>query len=292
MKDFLGLKRFARSILKQPRARKGRVSNVIWHFVSWVVVNVSVTLSWPFWFILNRATVIGRENVGEAPNTLLLSNHQSMIDSMPIGVSAFYPKSLIKPYVIPWHPAASENFFKHPTLAWISFHFRCIPVKPGRRDLKALYRMIDVLPYGTMSIFPEGTRSRTGYVKRGRAGPGLLILATRPTVIPVAIDGMQDVLPIGKTIPRIGKRIWIKFGKPVDYSEFLDKPRTRETAQALVDKVMEIIRAQHRELRQMRIAHYASKDKNLKQQAYPPELARHVRPDTASDAAETASARD
>jgi hypothetical protein len=33
----------------------------------------------------------------------------------------------------------------------------------------------------------------------------------------------------------------------------MDKPRTRETAQALVDKVMEAIREQHEEIRQLRL---------------------------------------
>ncbi len=263
MRDFLGLHRFARSVVKQPKARPGWLSNIIWHFLSWVVVNVSVTLMWPFWFILNRTVVIGRENVGNWPNTLLVANHQSMIDSIPIGIVAFYPRTLIKPYLIPWHPAASENFFKHPTLAWTSFHFRCIPVRPGRRDLKALVRMIDVLPYGTMNIFPEGRRSRTGEVRDGKPGPGLLILATKPRVIPVAIEGMQDVLPIGSSIPRIGKRIWIKFGEPIDYSEFVGRPRTRETAQEIVDKVMETIRANHKELRQKRIEYWARRGKDV-----------------------------
>ena len=250
-------------MVKQPKARPGRVSNIIWHFVSWVAVNISVTLMLPFWFILNRTIVTGRENIGSWPNTLLLSNHQSMIDSMPIGSAGFYPRSLIKPYLIPWHPAAYENFYKHPTLAWLSFHFRCIPVRPGRRDLKALVRMIDVLPYGTMCIFPEGTRSRTGKVRDGKPGPGLLILATEPRVVPVAIEGMQDVLPIGSSIPKIGKRIWIKFGEPVDYSEFIGRPRTRETAQEVVDKVMESIRALHEELRQQRIDYWARRGKDV-----------------------------
>ncbi len=73
-------------------------------------------------------------------------------------------------------------------------------------------------------------------------------------MIPVSIDGMQEVLPIGKKIPRLGKHVVVKFGKPFDYSEFLDQPRTRETAQALVDGVMEVIRAQHAEISALRKA--------------------------------------
>src|SRR3989454_357482 len=112
-------------------------------------------------------------------------------------------------------------------------------VREGRRDLHALHRMIQVLPHGVMTLFPEGTRSRDGSVGPGRAGAGLLILATRAQVIPVAIDGMQEVLPVGCHVPRIFKRIYVSCGPPVDYAEFLALPRTRETAQALIDRVME-----------------------------------------------------
>lgn len=247
-----GVFNYARIMSGQAKGRPGRVANIIWHAASWVVTNITVTMFWVFLNVLNRTKVLGREYVGGAPNTVLLSNHQSMIDSFLIGVATYFPKSIIKPYLIPWQPAASENFFKHPILAFLSSHWRCIPVRPGRRDLKALVRMIEILPKGTMMLFPEGTRSRTGEVGDGKPGAGLLILATRPRVIPVAIEGMQDVLPIGNKIPKIGKRLYISYGKPVDYSEFLDKPRTRETAQALVDKVMEQIRIQHAEIQRLR----------------------------------------
>jgi hypothetical protein len=64
-----------------------------------------------------------------------------------------------------------------------------------------------------------------------------------------AIDGMQEVLPIGRYIPRIFKRIYVSYGAPVAYAEFLAWPRTRETAQAVIERVMAAIRAQHAELR-------------------------------------------
>jgi hypothetical protein len=55
---------------------------------------------------------------------------------------------------------------------------------------------------------------------------------------------MREVLPIGKAVPRVFKRIRVTYGKPVDYTEFLAMPRSRETAQALIDRVMGEIRAQ------------------------------------------------
>ena len=215
---------------------------------SYLVTNITVTILWVLFFVLNRTTVRGRKNVGQERNTLLLSNHQSMLDSFVVGLGAFFPQSWWRPHLIPWNPAAAENFYRTPILAWLADNWKCIWVREGRRDLHALHRMTQVLPDGVMTLFPEGTRTRDGSVGPGQAGPGLLILATRARVIPVAIEGMQQVLPIGSKVPRVFKRIYVTYGKPVDYTEFLAVPRSREAAQALIDRVMAAIRSQHAEL--------------------------------------------
>src|SRR2546430_17011259 len=95
--------------------------------------------------------------------------------------------------------------------------------------------MIQVLPHGVMTLFPEGTRSRDGAVGPGRPGPGLLILATRPRVVPVAIDGMRAVLPIGRYLPRVFQRVAVSFGSPVDCTDFLGLPRTAGPGQPVED---------------------------------------------------------
>lgn len=219
---------------------------------SWFVTNVTVTFFWLFFRLLNHTTVIGKENVGYERNTLLLSNHQSMIDSFPVGLFAFYPRSWLKPYLMPWNPAASENFYGSRVLAWLADCWRCIPVKEGRRDLRALHRMIQVLPDGVMTLFPEASRTRTGEVGAGRAGAGMVILKARPKVIPVAIDGMQDVLPIGRRIPRIFQRIVFSYGPPVDFGDLLDQPASAELAQAITDRAMEAIRTQQAQIKKLR----------------------------------------
>ncbi len=238
--------------------RRGRLFRLLWPVTSYLVTNLTVTVFWVLFFVLNRTRVSGRKNVGTAPNTLLLSNHQSMLDSFLVGLAAFYPRSLLQPHLLPWNPAAAENFYRTPILAWLADNWRCIWVQPGRRDLHALHRMIQVLPRGVMTLFPEGTRTRDGSVGPGHAGTGLLILATRARVIPVTIEGMREVLPIGRSVPRIFKRISVTYGPPLDYAEFLARPRTRQTAQALIDRVMAAIRAQHEELRRLILAETAS----------------------------------
>ncbi len=87
---------------------------------------------------------------------------------------------------------------------------------------------------------------------KGRPGAGFVIMGTQPRVIPVAIDGMQDVLPIGSSWPRLFKRIYVSYGAPVDYSDLLEGDRSRETAQAIVDRAMDAIRVQLDQIRVLR----------------------------------------
>ena len=88
----------------QHAPRRGRLFHLFWPVTSYVVTNVTVTLFWLVFFVFNRTVVIGRRNVGEERNTLLLSNHQSMLDSFLVGLAAFYPASWLKPQLLPWNP--------------------------------------------------------------------------------------------------------------------------------------------------------------------------------------------
>src|SRR6266702_3651837 len=105
---------------------RGRLFQLLWPVTSYLVTNVTVTFFWLLFFVLNRTTVIGRKHVGEQRNTLLLSNHQSMLDSFLVGLGAFYPQSWIRPHLIPWNPAAAENFYRTPILAWLADNWKCI----------------------------------------------------------------------------------------------------------------------------------------------------------------------
>lgn len=227
----------------------------LWTVVSYVVTNVTAGILWVFFFVLNRTTVIGREHTRRPSfsNTLLVGNHQTMIDSWAIGVTAFYPRSWLWPHLLPWNPAAYENFFQPWWLGVLSSLWKAIPVREGRRDLVALKRMMEVMPRGTMTLFPEGTRSRTGEVGPARGGAGMLVLMTRATVMPVAIEGIQDILPIGSRVPRVFRRMYIAFGPPIDYSDLMGV-RSKENAQLVVDRIMEQVRILHADLQRRRRA--------------------------------------
>jgi 1-acyl-sn-glycerol-3-phosphate acyltransferase len=227
-------------------AHRSRLFQLFWPVMHYLIANLFGAASYVFFHILNRTIVIGKGNIPHQPRTLLLSNHQSMIDSFLIGVCAYCPAAFLRPFLIPWNPAAEENFYRNPILSWLADHWKCIPIKRGRKDLKAISKMAEGLRTSPLILFPEGTRSRSGHIGQGRLGAGLLILETWPTVIPVCIDGMDKVLPIGSFFPRIFKRIYVAYGQPLAFREFQGKRKCKETAQALMNKTMEAIGALRR----------------------------------------------
>ncbi|WP_419162096.1 lysophospholipid acyltransferase family protein [Candidatus Palauibacter sp.] len=233
----------------------GALTRLLTPFTRWIITNL-LAPPWVFlvFGLLNRTQVYGRRRLLRTPNTLILANHQSMIDSFPIAYYLYYPETVLTPHLVPWNAAAQENFFRSPFLAWVFYQFRCIPVRQGRRDLKALNRSARTLRAGTMILFPEGTRSRDGTIGRGRPGTGMVILQTNPRVIPVTIEGMDRILPIGARCPRIGKRLSIYVGRPIAYQDLAANGRSRETAQKIVDRVMDRLAFQRRVLARLKRA--------------------------------------
>lgn len=231
---------------------RGSFFRFLWPFTHALVTNITVTLGFFFFNILNRTIVAGREHVPRGPNTLMMSNHQTMIDSFIVGLSVYYPESLIRPSLIPWNPAAEENLYKTALIGWLADNWKCIPVARGRKDVSAIYKIGKALRFSPVLLFPEGTRSRSGDIRDGRGGAGLMILETNPTVVPVCIDGMDKVLPIGASLPRIFKKIYVRFGKPIDLTEFRDREKNRETAKLVMQKVMDSIRLLKEEINEAR----------------------------------------
>lgn len=232
-------------------AHRGPVFHFFWPYTRYVITHIAVCISVFFFEVMNRTVVIGRDNVGEDPNTLLLPNHQSMIDGFLVGYAVFFPRSLVKPMLLPWLPAAAENFFGNPVMRYLSDNFKCIPVKPGRKDFGVIHRMEACLRTGVMIVFPEGTRTRDGRLLPPRSGIGYVMLRTGAKAIPVCMDGMDGVLPVGQALPNIFRTVLVYYGKPVDLSEFAGLPPS-EAAQPAIEKVFAEVRRLKRILERYR----------------------------------------
>lgn len=215
----------------------------LFRFASALWLGLTALLAWFYLRVLNRVEVIGRENVPRGRRVLIVANHVSIIDSFVIGLAAFLPTALWRPDLFPWNPAAKEKFFARPLLRLLMRLWKCIPVRRHQHDFEALAEMERCLADGTMILYPEGTRSRSGRLNPGRPGVGKLIHDLRPIVVPVAHTGIEDVLPIGARFPRIGRRIRIAFGQPLELAAYYDLPPGKPTSQLIVARVMAEIAA-------------------------------------------------
>jgi 1-acyl-sn-glycerol-3-phosphate acyltransferase len=65
-----------------------------------------------------------------------------------------------------------------------------------------------------LGVYPEGTRSPDGRLYRGKTGIARIALETGVPIVPVAMIGTDHVLPIGRSVPQLG-RVEIRIGAPI-----------------------------------------------------------------------------
>ena len=89
------------------------------------------------------------------------------------------------------------------------------------------------------AVFPEGTRSRDGYLHRGHTGVARLALETGSPIVPVGIRGTDSIQPVDKLIPKLGVRAEIRFGAPITIDQYRNSRVERgQLLRQITDRVM------------------------------------------------------
>jgi len=196
----------------------------------------------PLCRLLWRPKVIGLDHVPSTGPAILASNHLSVIDSvlMPAVVSR-------NVYFM-----AKDEYFLAPgikgaVMKQIMYGLNQIPVdrSGGRASLMALDSALPVLRAGhVLGIYPEGTRSPDGRLYRGRPGVAKLALDAPAPIIPVGLVGTERVHPIGNTLPRLGPDVEVRFGEPLDLTQWqggdVDSKGLRELTHQLMAAIREL----------------------------------------------------
>jgi 1-acyl-sn-glycerol-3-phosphate acyltransferase len=180
-----------------------------------------------------RPTVEGLENVPRTGGAVLASNHLSVADEYMMG-------SVVRRHIAFW---AKDEYFNTPGLKGWFFKtlmtgLGAIEVRRagGRGALTAFDAAIPALRDGDLvGVYPEGTRSPDGRLYRGRTGIARLALLGEVPIIPVGCIGTAEVQPTGTLIPKLGKKVTIRFGKPMD---FTGRAMDSSTLRAITDEVM------------------------------------------------------
>ncbi|MCS7220545.1 MAG: lysophospholipid acyltransferase family protein [Anaerolineae bacterium] len=135
-------------------------------------------------YLLFRIEISGAERLNQPGGPLLVvTNHLHWLD--PPIVFAILP---LRATVF-----AAEKWGVHPIFGPL---FRAIGnaifVNRGEVDRRALSQAMAVLKAGgVLGIAPEGTRSRTGVMQRGRGGAAYLASRTGATILPIGISGQE-----------------------------------------------------------------------------------------------------
>ncbi|MEP1125139.1 MAG: 1-acyl-sn-glycerol-3-phosphate acyltransferase [Ilumatobacter sp.] len=165
--------------------------------------------------------VEGRENVPSDGPAILTPNHLSFCDS--IFVPAALPRRV-------WAIGKGEYMD-----SWKTKHLfpamGMIPVDRSGGDaaMAALDAAARVLDAGRLfMIYPEGTRSRSGNLHKGRTGAARLSLRCGAPIVPVGHEGTLEVQPPDSVKMKLGRDVVVRFGRPMWAREFgdVDDPRT------------------------------------------------------------------
>lgn len=150
----------------------------------------------------------GVENVPQTSPLLVAPIHLSHID--PPLVGSLLPRQL--------RFMAKKELFFFPLGALIS-SLGAFPVSRGEGDSAAIRLTIAELQKGNaVLVFPEGTRGDGKTLGSIQTGIGMLAKRSGAQILPVGINGTQNMMPKGKSLPRRAKII-VAFGKPFTYEE-------------------------------------------------------------------------
>ncbi|MFO0962172.1 MAG: lysophospholipid acyltransferase family protein [Phycisphaerales bacterium] len=184
----------------------------------------------------HRLRVVGAEHLPKSTPFVMISNHESMLDSLVL-MAALPLRLRLETSPV----AAGDVFFTNPVSSALSALFmNALPIRRKDVSAHALQDLRERLAsgHGGLILFPEGSRSRDGAMLPFKSGLGSLVAGTPVPVIPCHMDGPYRALPFGHRVPR-PVRITVRIGAPLTFES---QPGTREGWIAIVRRCEEAVR--------------------------------------------------
>ncbi|HNV52021.1 MAG TPA: lysophospholipid acyltransferase family protein, partial [Tenuifilaceae bacterium] len=174
--------------------------------IFWAMFHVHLN---PFW----RIKFESKENIVKDKVYVIVSNHQSAFD-----IALLYRINIHFKWV------AKRELVRVPVIGWnlLLNKYILIDRKNAFSSKKLLHEGGKNLKMGSsVLIFPEGTRTPDGRVKRFKEGAFLLAKQAQVSILPLVIEGSKDVLPKPGVISLI-QSFTIRVLPEIPYESFKD----------------------------------------------------------------------
>ena len=176
--------------------------------------------------LLCQVEVHGTENVPHDGPVIVAVNHLNFLD--PVFVMLGVPYDYITVLV-------GEKWAEIWPVNLIVSTAGGVFVRRGEVDRYALNRCVDALNAGgVVGLAPEGTRSRTGVLQRGKPGVAYLAFKTNAKIVPIGISGSENIASWRRLRrPHVVVNLGIPF-----YLEPVEGKNKTEQLQARSDEIM------------------------------------------------------
>ena len=156
-----------------------------------------------------EVVVRGVENIEPSETYIYIANHVNYID-IPILVKAIPDKI---------HFMYRESLRKVPMLGIALKTSPFIPVirESNKNAMEGINMAVESLNNsGSVILFPEGTRSKTGQLASFKRGAFLIAAKSNKKIIPVSIVGVEKVFPPNKKIYFSKGTVIVTINKPIE----------------------------------------------------------------------------
>ena len=172
--------------------------------------------------IVYKMKITGRENILKEGPIIYCGNHRNYLDPPIIVVTAKRHVRFL----------AKEELRKNPFFAFLGLVFDAIYVKRDSNDITALKSTLKTLKDGEcVALFPEGTRNGLKKGEDVKGGAVFFALKSGAKIQPVGIKGGM----------KSWDKVYVNYGKPIDYSEYKDKANDKELVAKLSKELMDEI---------------------------------------------------
>jgi 1-acyl-sn-glycerol-3-phosphate acyltransferase len=172
---------------------------IYWYRFVWIVAGA-------LFRAVCRVETEGQSNVPQKGPLILASNHLHFFDP-PLVLAALPYRQITVLVAEKWGETWPFN--------WLLMSIGTIFVRRGEVDRKALTKCLAVIEQdGMLGLAPEGTRSPTGTLQRGKPGVAYLATKAKVPILPIGISGQNQIFAEWRRLRR--PRIVVRIGQPFE----------------------------------------------------------------------------